>query len=348
MESSKKKRNSVLPIIVSVGIATSMGVVAGSTPEVAYASSNATTPSTPSTAMYADRSGSENDNDQVITFKDPLLKSELLTVMKRKHIISDYATDITIADAERLDDADLSFYSHHKMFAPQTSDNIITSLDGIQYFTNLKNLNLDTNGVRDLSPLSGLTNLKNLNLYHNKVSDLSPLKNLRNLEELELSSNQVSDLSPLKNLRNLEELKIDYQDLSINSADKKTTLTVNGLSGATFTIQGKGNNSIGSINNGVFTLSKDLPYSGTISIKIVSRNITIGYATCAYNGTITLNLNVPKTEILIKGKMKYEADSSLDYQEKKVEKAANDGTRTTYADGRDPVEAPAQEGLTKV
>ena len=41
MESSKKKRNSVLPIIVSVGIATSMGVVASSTPEVAYARSNA-------------------------------------------------------------------------------------------------------------------------------------------------------------------------------------------------------------------------------------------------------------------------------------------------------------------
>lgn len=69
MESSKKKRNSVLPIIVSVGIATSMGVVANSTPEVAYASSNAAASASTSTATtYADRSSSEDDENQVIEF----------------------------------------------------------------------------------------------------------------------------------------------------------------------------------------------------------------------------------------------------------------------------------------
>ena len=137
MESSKKKRNSVLPIIVSVGIATSMGVVAGSTPEVAYASSNATTPS-PSTTMYADRSGSGYDENQVITFKDPVLKKKLLAAMKEDHIISDYATDITIADAGKLHQADL----YNENTDSMDESNTISDLTGLECFKNLTILRL--------------------------------------------------------------------------------------------------------------------------------------------------------------------------------------------------------------
>ena len=456
MESSKKKRNSVLPIIVSVGIATSMGVVANSTPEVAYASSNAAASASTSTATtYADRSSSEDDENQVIEFKDPVLKSKLLKVMKEKNIIASDATDITIANAEKLKEANLRnwsvdslddsntihdltglehftelvylnfsgnnvsdlkplenltsleelYFSNNKVsnLTPlenlflksldfsgnQVSDltplgvldsledlfftdNKVSKLDTLQYLHSLKTLDFSKNKVSDLTPLGGLDSLTKLVFDDNKVSDLTPLENLKSLENLLFSDNkvsdltslenlkslkelifignQVSDLSPLENLKKLDTLKMGNQTITIDSNDKETTLPV---SDVTFTIQGEEGNSIGSITDGVFTLSKDLPYSGTISIKFQHDNIQIGSATSNYTGIITLNLNVPKTDNgvttwVIKAKMKYEADPKLAYQQKQQVTAAKDGTKKEYADGSDPVEVSAQDGLTKV
>ena len=456
MESSKKKRNSVLPIIVSVGIATSMGVVANSTPEVAYASSNAAASASTSTATtYADRSSSEDDENQVIEFKDPVLKSKLLKVMKEKNIIASDATDITIANAEKLKEANLRnwsvdslddsntihdltglehftelvylnfsgnnvsdlkplenltsleelYFSNNKVSdlkplenlflksldfsGNQVSDltplgvldsledlfftdNKVSKLDTLQYLHSLKTLDFSRNQVSDLTPLgvldsltklvfdgnqvSDLTSLENLKSLENllfsdnKVSDLTSLENLKSLKELIFIGNQVSDLSPLENLKKLDTLKMGNQTITIDSNDKETTLPV---SDVTFTIQGEEGNSIGSITDGVFTLSKDLPYSGTISIKFQHDNIQIGSATSNYTGIITLNLNVPKTDNgvttwVIKAKMKYEADPKLAYQQKQQVTAAKDGTKKEYADGSDPVEVSAQDGLTKV
>ena len=434
MESSKKKRNSVLPIIVSVGIATSMGVVANSTPEVAYASSNAAASASTSTATtYTDRSSSEDDENQVIEFKDPVLKSKLLAVMKEKNIIASDATDITIANAEKLKEANLRNWSVDSLDDSNTihdltglehftelvylnfsgnnvsdlkplenlflksldfsgnqvsdltplgvldsledlffTDNKVSKLDTLQYLHSLKTLDFSRNQVSDLTPLgvldsltklvfdgnqvSDLTSLENLKSLENllfsdnKVSDLTSLENLKSLKELIFIGNQVSDLSPLENLKKLDTLKMGNQTITIDSNDKETTLPV---SDVTFTIQGEEGNSIGSITDGVFTLSKDLPYSGTISIKFQHDNIQIGSATSNYTGIITLNLNVPKTDNgvttwVIKAKMKYEADPKLAYQQKQQVTAAKDGTKKEYADGSDPVEVSAQDGLTKV
>ena len=160
MESSKKKRNSVLPIIVSVGIATSMGVVANSTPEVAYASSNAA--ASASTTTYADRSSSEDDKNQVITFKDSVLKSKLLAVMKEQNIIANDAKDITIADAEKLTRANLRNWSVDSL----DDSNTIHNLTGLEHFNNLVYLNFSNNKVSDLTPLENLTSLEELSKYY--------------------------------------------------------------------------------------------------------------------------------------------------------------------------------------
>lgn len=196
MESSKKKRNSVLPIIVSVGIATSMGVVASSAPEVAYASSNASSAST-----YTDRSSSENVENQVITFKDSVLKSKLLAVMKEQNIIANDAKDITIADAEKLTRANLRNWSVDSL----DDSNTIHNLTGLEHFNNLVYLNFSNNKVSNLTPLENLTSLETLYFSGNNVSDLTPLENLF-LISLDFSGNQVSDLTPLGVLDSLEDL----------------------------------------------------------------------------------------------------------------------------------------------
>ncbi|MCT7871522.1 MAG: leucine-rich repeat domain-containing protein, partial [Lactobacillus crispatus] len=226
MESSKKKRNSVLPIIVSVGIATSMGVVANSTPEVAYASSNAAA-STSTSATYADRSSSENVENQVIDIPDKALKSKLLAVMKENNYISSDATDITIADAERLDEADLS----NKNTDSMNASNTIHNLKGLEHFKNLTRLNLDCNNVTDFTALKGLTSLTKLSFENNKVSDLTTLSGLTSLTELDLDYNNVTDFTALKGLTNLTILDITDNNISdVTGLGDLTNLIVLNLS----------------------------------------------------------------------------------------------------------------------
>ncbi|WP_309400243.1 leucine-rich repeat domain-containing protein [Cerasicoccus maritimus] len=81
-------------------------------------------------------------------------------------------------------DADLN-YAH-------LGERNITSLEGIENFTELKNLYLDGNQIRDISPLESLTKLTFLNLGANYVSDLSPLKSFTQLETLDVSENFIS------------------------------------------------------------------------------------------------------------------------------------------------------------
>jgi hypothetical protein len=75
--------------------------------------------------------------------------------------------------------------------------NAITSLTGLEYATNLTELNLRYHKVSDLSPLSGLTNLRCLALLGNEISDISALRGLVYLESLDLESNEITDLSAL-------------------------------------------------------------------------------------------------------------------------------------------------------
>ena len=82
----------------------------------------------------------------------------------------------------------------------------ISSVQGLQVFTNLTYLDLCGTRVSDVSPLSKLTNLKYLLLGGTQVSDVSPLSKLVNLRGLHLNDTQVSDVSPLSKLVNLEEL----------------------------------------------------------------------------------------------------------------------------------------------
>ena len=82
----------------------------------------------------------------------------------------------------------------------------ISSVQGLQVFTNLTYLDLCGTRVSDVSPLSKLTNLRGLYLGGTRVSDVSPLSKLVNLKYLHLNGTRVSDVSPLSKLVNLEEL----------------------------------------------------------------------------------------------------------------------------------------------
>ena len=84
----------------------------------------------------------------------------------------------------------------------------ITDLTGLQYATNLENLQLWGNQIQDVTPLANLTKLRELNLAYNAVESVEPLAGLINLQRLNLTINRVQDITPLANLINLEFLYI--------------------------------------------------------------------------------------------------------------------------------------------
>ncbi len=89
-----------------------------------------------------------------------------------------------------------------------SATNLITDLEGLQYFKDLEILCCCAGYINDISALSELTNLKELDLSLNRISDLSPLSNLKRLKKLNLYNNCVSDLSPLSNLISLRHLEL--------------------------------------------------------------------------------------------------------------------------------------------
>ena len=101
----------------------------------------------------------------------------------------------------------------------------IRSLEGIQFASNLEELQVSRQDVDyivplDLSPLSTLIKLKRLNIaaVNNTESpsplDLSPLEGLQNLIRLNTGANHTPDISPLASLTNLQWLDISRNRIS--------------------------------------------------------------------------------------------------------------------------------------
>ena len=89
----------------------------------------------------------------------------------------------------------------------------IRNLSGIEFATNLKELELGRNQISDVTPLRNLTSLTHLSLGINRISNISALKSLTNLTHLSLIYNRISDISVLNNLTELRELDLDNNQI---------------------------------------------------------------------------------------------------------------------------------------
>lgn len=128
--------------------------------------------------------------DEVVEFDDDNLEDEIRGKIRKSRG--------TIRTSDILDVDELKL-----------SDEDIEDLSGLEYFTNLKYLDLGENNIEDIDALEDLTKLETLKLDHNLIEDITPLKNLTNLKYLDLKSNYISDIWPLKYLNKLETLYLD-------------------------------------------------------------------------------------------------------------------------------------------
>ncbi|MCF8358453.1 MAG: leucine-rich repeat domain-containing protein [Prolixibacteraceae bacterium] len=80
----------------------------------------------------------------------------------------------------------------------------LESLDGVEYCTHVKILDVSDNSISDIGNLWNLRNLEELYLSGNQIGYIDVLSNLTNLRIVDLSGNRVDDISPLFELENLE------------------------------------------------------------------------------------------------------------------------------------------------
>jgi len=118
---------------------------------------------------------------------------------------------------------------HNIITSLDLSENHITSLNSIEYLTNLQELSFAFNDkIEDITSISKLYNLQSLNFRVNLIQHLEPLRNLENLRQLDLSINQITDISPLWKLQKLKKLSLyaNYQLQFIGQLSGLTQLEV--------------------------------------------------------------------------------------------------------------------------
>ncbi len=122
-----------------------------------------------------------------VTFPDPSLEAAVRSALGKP-------TDpVTNSDLETL--------------ISLTSCNMgITNLSGLEWATNLVNLDVSGNSINDLSPLAALLHLTSLNVGDNLITDGSAITGLKNLSSLWLFGNRLTRLTELTNLTGLTSL----------------------------------------------------------------------------------------------------------------------------------------------
>lgn len=198
----RKKANLLLSTALSAAVCASFTLAFYSVPVEAQGGNTVNR-----AAVVQAGEGTEVDENTVIEFKDPKFKAKILDLMHTFYkLIPQDVNEITAGTAAQIQFLDLDKQG-------------ISDLSGLEYFTGLERLKLQDNQIQDLKPLQNLTHLTELWLRKNKVTDLTPLQGLTELKTLLLTDNLIEDLEPIEGLNKLQML-----DLRDNQIDDLTPL----------------------------------------------------------------------------------------------------------------------------
>ncbi|NLO72073.1 MAG: leucine-rich repeat domain-containing protein [Porphyromonadaceae bacterium] len=143
-------------------------------------------------------------DESIVMITDPLLEALVHAAMGRSEGF------ISQIEAEGVIYLNLNNQWHKELYPDQK----ILNLQGLEYFKNLKSLDLSDHEISDVAVIGNLTDLEELNLSGNPISDISPLSSLKSLKMLVLSECMAEDYAPLSNLDNLEILVLNNASIS--------------------------------------------------------------------------------------------------------------------------------------
>ena len=100
---------------------------------------------------------------------------------------------IAVEDALGIKDPNISdMATLIKLYAPQKN---INSLIGLEYATNLVEIDIHKNKICKIDPISNCKKLRKLVAHENLINDISCLEKLPDIEELSLGWNPIKDIS---------------------------------------------------------------------------------------------------------------------------------------------------------
>ncbi|CAL6045055.1 Conserved_hypothetical protein [Hexamita inflata] len=112
-------------------------------------------------------------------------------------------------------------YDLNNLIHLDLNGNGLQDISTLRYAISLQYLDLSGNGKTtpmNIDGLQNLTKLITLNLNRNKLKQILAVFKLRSLQELNLSENELTDISPLKQLTNLLSLNIQGNKITDLSA----------------------------------------------------------------------------------------------------------------------------------
>jgi hypothetical protein len=86
------------------------------------------------------------------------------------------------------------------------SNSRIYAIAGLEYFTHLSLINLSSNAITDITPLTDLMELSFVDITFNHISSLAPLSDHIYIHTLYAGINPIDDISPLSTLVSLRQL----------------------------------------------------------------------------------------------------------------------------------------------
>lgn len=117
--------------------------------------------------------------------------------------------ELQIKAGESLDTA-----AFREVIQLDLSDQDIHNLQGIEYFTNLQELNISGNQVDNLEPLSKLRSLTILDVSNNDLQNVNGLAAMPSLEQLFIHNNNIKTIEPLRELGHLRILNMEKNNIN--------------------------------------------------------------------------------------------------------------------------------------
>ena len=165
---------------------------------------------------------------QIVNIPDPNLRAAVENALGKTA-----GAPITVSDMAKLTRLDAKNANISDLTGLESATNLTELFLGDEY-VEAEDRWLNSNSVKDLSPLAGLTSLIRLGLRKNNISDISAVAGLTNLILLDLNNNNISDISALEGLTNLTWLNLWYNTISdISALEGLTSLKALSLGGNT-------------------------------------------------------------------------------------------------------------------
>lgn len=87
------------------------------------------------------------------------------------------------------------------------------SIGGLQFNTEVTELDLSGRSISDISALSACKKLRTLNISDNNIEDITPLMDIPALMSVDMSRNSISDIRPLMGLNTLQHIDAGYNNI---------------------------------------------------------------------------------------------------------------------------------------